>query len=613
MVFGIEKLLEYLPDFIREIEYMPYFDNLKYAFYSILILIFLHLMRPKPNDKTVPSIMFFIKEGGKSKRNAFLQRFMNNLLFFLQLLVLILLCFSLLEPFIMVNREVGSKNTILVLDISASMDSSDSFEKLKKNALENLNGEISIILVAENPMVVLEKGTINEAKKIIDLLSVKPFGSAIGESIRTASSILGGDDGKIIVISDFLNNVGPSVLIEKEKAESKGQVVSFLNVYSPQKNIGIINVKIERPDSIAYIKNFNFEDEKVNIEINGQKSEIVIPKRSIVPINFRLEAGVNKLSIDVADDIDFDDVVYISTPREREVSVLLLTNDKDSYLETALKSNPNIKLDVAIPPIVNELNHKVYVIDKIDENKVLPGTIKTIIEQVKKGSSVITIYDPKMQSLDKIMPVYQGNFNSDNISLTIELQNKLTKDIAFGKTQGYYEVIPKNDYVDIAKADNYSVLGYLPEGEGKIFHYGINENDNFLLSPSYPIFWNNLINYLVNSKSIDYYNYITGSMMSVPKDSTLVSPSGNKMDDIVLYDEVGLYNVEKTDIYFASNFLNEQESDIFLESDTEKKIKSDDLSFEKRKVEQNLVIYALGIAILLLLIELLYIKYRGDI
>ncbi|MEM0499371.1 MAG: BatA domain-containing protein, partial [Methanothrix sp.] len=56
---------------------------------SILPLIVLYLIKPKPRDVLFPSIRFL--EAGKARRSAALSRMIKDPLFWLQLLMLILL------------------------------------------------------------------------------------------------------------------------------------------------------------------------------------------------------------------------------------------------------------------------------------------------------------------------------------------------------------------------------------------------------------------------------------------------------------------------------------------------------------------------------------------
>jgi len=608
MLFGIEN---YIP-IIRELKFLPFSDLAKYAFISILILIILHLMRPKPHDKTVPSIMFFIKEGGRSKRTALLQRLFANLLFFLQLLALLLLSFALLEPFITVKRDLVAENTVIIMDISASMAANDALVNGIDIAKQNLFGKISIILVSDQPLVALEKGNSIEANKIIENLKPKPFGSAIGESIRIGSEILGEEEGRIIVISDFLNTVGPKPSNEKEKVESKGQVIDFINVGNPKSNIGIIGLKLDKEKSLAFIKNFNPSDEEIEMKLNDKKQLITLKTRSIHSFPFNLQPGMNEIELLFEDDLEFDNKIFISTPENKTLSVLYISNVPSKFLQVALESSGKVTLQTAKPPIVPDINHDVIILGDIEEGKILPGTLKSIKSSVKAGKSLIFLANHRMSQFSDLLPVKINSFKDTKWLVNVQMNNQLTKDIIFGITNGFYDVEADDDFISFATAgENNTVLGFSNYGKGKIFYYGLFEDNNFQLSPSYPIFWAKMMDFLLNSKDLGYYNYFTGAIFGVPDKEQIITPSGKVHTGNIVFDEPGIYKMGDTK--FAINFLDKDESDIFagieLGLQTERTVKD----IDKKEVDQPLAIYSMIAVILILIIELIYIKYRGDI
>src|SRR3989344_3788240 len=92
-----------------------------YAFTSIAILILVYLIRPKPKDVTIPSLMFIMKDTGVTKQSTFFRRMITNLLFLIQLLALALLAFALTWPLVKIKYDTTAGNTVVVLDVSASM------------------------------------------------------------------------------------------------------------------------------------------------------------------------------------------------------------------------------------------------------------------------------------------------------------------------------------------------------------------------------------------------------------------------------------------------------------------------------------------------------------
>src|SRR3989344_6021172 len=133
---------------------MPFTYTLGLLALAIIIpFIILYLRKPKPKDRIIPSLMFLLQNRKTSKQYDFLRKFLTNLLFFIQLLALIGLSFAIAEPFIKIPYDVSLENTIIVLDVSASMQAKEAgttrFEKAIKEAKKVLSGKNGIIL-AEN-------------------------------------------------------------------------------------------------------------------------------------------------------------------------------------------------------------------------------------------------------------------------------------------------------------------------------------------------------------------------------------------------------------------------------------------------------------------------------
>ena len=84
-----------------------------YAFLALIPFILIYLIRPKTLTQTIPSLMFFMKEQKKAKAFSFLQRLLNNILFILQLLAILLLAFALLNPSLTTTDKATQKNTFV--------------------------------------------------------------------------------------------------------------------------------------------------------------------------------------------------------------------------------------------------------------------------------------------------------------------------------------------------------------------------------------------------------------------------------------------------------------------------------------------------------------------
>ncbi|MCM1063441.1 MAG: VWA domain-containing protein [Eubacterium sp.] len=87
---------------------------------SVPVVIVLYLLKPRGKDYRISSNLLWEKLFRNQQSRTFLEKFVHNILMYLQILILLLLVLALMSPYI--HREGRSRgNVILVLDTSASM------------------------------------------------------------------------------------------------------------------------------------------------------------------------------------------------------------------------------------------------------------------------------------------------------------------------------------------------------------------------------------------------------------------------------------------------------------------------------------------------------------
>ena len=170
------------------------------SFSSVLILIFFYLMRPKPFKKVIPSLIFL--ESSKKKKNmtSFFKRFVKDWIFFLQLLILVVLCLGTLGITTDLMIKKVNKDITFVIDASASSKSYDEGKMLFSRYLDIAKKQIgvrnTVILIKNTPEVVATRT--NPLNTFRILASIKPTDSLsnVWDSMMLASEI---SEGKIIV------------------------------------------------------------------------------------------------------------------------------------------------------------------------------------------------------------------------------------------------------------------------------------------------------------------------------------------------------------------------------------------------------------------------------
>jgi len=505
----------------------------------------------------------------------------------------------------MTSETVTSQNSVIIIDASASsqtmVNGKTRFESSINIAKDYLEGKVSIIVVSESPETILEDGTKNQALSLLETIEPKDTRTNIESALYEAESLLGERKGRIVVISDFIVEDVNELLKAKRILSSKGIDVEFVSTWNNAKNIGIIDLEVNKYDIVAYVKNFD-DDAEITAALVKDGNALETKSKKITAqsteiFNFETPTGLSEIRINSDDDFKLDNTVYISAPEKKQIDVLLITNAKTSYLMKALQSSKDVNLQITEPPIVQGIeSNEIIIINDIDGNLILPGTLEDISREVVNGKSLIITAQEDLNQIgiSWVLPV-ELNEKANNTKVCVKVINEFTKQFennkCFATLRNYFKTVPKNSTISVIEADDSSPLLALGNrGKGNVVYYGIlDEQSDFKTQTSYPIFWNELLNFLAETGDINNYNF--------------------KIYEKPLLDKVGVYDNGNK---IAVNLLDEYESDIAKET-----IVLDETGFvsgiSEEKVVINLDLYLIIFAILIMLFEIFYIKVRGDL
>ncbi|HLG24406.1 MAG TPA: BatA and WFA domain-containing protein [Candidatus Nanoarchaeia archaeon] len=607
------------------------------ALLGVAAFVVLYLRRPKPVDKVIPSLMFIMKDNKKSKQYSFFQKLMTNLLFLFQLLSILGLALVAAAPFVKLKYDTTLENTVIIIDVSASMQAKENGVSRLDTALSKAKGAVSgktSIIMAENiPLIVLEDETSDLAKDVLSKIRPKSTSTNIGDALLLAKDILGERPGRIVVFSDFLPTEGPDIEVVKAAISSDDKIVDFVDVSNNAKNTGIVRLEVTKYTTKVYVKNFNSESREVNIKLMKEGKQITQTKVNIAPYStenfvFDTPAGISTVELDPKDSLAPDDIAYIATPAKIKNNVMLVTNKKDTNLEKALESAKDINLNVVNPPVltintkkekVEPFKQDIIIVYGVNKNDIVPGTFNDIEDYVKAGGSVVVSAQDDIGALGlKSLAVFEPKIKANKPSkVCTDTINQITKSFekerCFTAVSSYLTGQAKEGSVIFASTDDKTpMLVFGQEEKGNIVYYGIMDDySDFKTGPSYPIFWSSLVNFMIGSEDIKDFNFRTGRIVTI-NEQKVVTPSSTVKTSKLLIDEAGIYEYDSKK--YAANLLDEKESDLNIES---KYTKTEDrekiLSRESKEHEFNLELLTLLLVFILIMSEFFYIKIRGDL
>ncbi len=581
-----------------------------WALLSLIPLILLYLIRPKPKKLNIPSLMFFMREKGETKKNAFFRRIVKDYMFLVQLIALFGMAFTFALPYI-TYLTTTSENVVIVLDVSASSKAEGRFAREIQIAEESMGKVNSIVLASEIPVVSLREKSRSETTDYLEKLRPSDMSTNLGDAILLAGIMLEGKKGKVVVISDFVNtaNIDP----EKAKAilETKDILVDFVNVAQRAENIGFTELEVTDETTSLWIKNYKQNHESAIIVYGNEKQTIEIDPNQIEKISFPTKPGIVKVEILNKDDFDVDNVAYVSYPEQQKIRVLLITNGKTNFLKYALTSSKLVELQVAEPPIVPKTDFDVYIVHDVNYNKVLAGTFADIGDKVRKGAAAIVLAQKNMKS-DEYGDIIPVNVNAETGGGTIFVNQEtfFTQNVQFGSIRKAYVTENKKDTLTVAGANNNSVMAISKLGDGRTMYFGIMEDESdFKFSPSYPIFWSKVLDFMIDRPRIADLNKKTGDILAFEEEQTIKTPVKTAKTRNIALELQGIYEVKGRKM--AANLLNDKESDLNSAVKSARTDKILDVFEVEDKYDLSLPL--LWTALAFLFFELLYMKLRGEV
>ncbi|HOW13218.1 VWA domain-containing protein [Methanosarcina sp.] len=625
---------------------MPFQNPLALAaLLSVIPLIIIYMLRPKPAVLSIPSLMFVLKLDRERKRvYASLTKVVRDPLFLIQLLMLILLSIGAAGYYYTSEEPLSGEHTVLILDTSASMQVDSRFEDAANIAEGYVSKKNSIILASNIPQLALEGGSASAAEDILN--KVKPgAGTAdLSAAITTGMRLLSEEGGRIIVISDFTNWGGDDPVASKNLAESYGLKVNFVKVGKPAENIGIINGWVEATDGeysyTGVVKNYRSESKTVEIKtgrgISGNASKsfsIDVPAGGTNQFKLAsLGPGITTVSLNVDDDLDVDNKAYISIPDTSGQHILYVTDNGKLPSKTALSLIPNIDLEIR-KSVPSSLDNYTLVVLAQKETPIANGTVDSIESYVRNGGNVVFIaseaLSPEKTEVDlvKLLPVKPIGVEEEKNGLEVEetLKNSITEDMKSEEisVRKYMNATERTGSTTLVATENdIPLLSYWQVGKGTIFYMGLSDElgenawNNFHNLPEYPVFWIKLVEWLGGIGDISEYNLEAGTVTSLSKTEEIRTPTKTMTANSLLYDEVGIYEVSGKKI--AVNMYDDRESNTTidaselisrsLEENEPKTMRS-----ETYTAKNDITNYLIGILFLLMLIEILIVRGRGEL
>lgn len=593
---------------------------------AVPIIIILYLLKPKGADYLISSNLLWQKLLRNEQSKTFFEKFIHNILMYLQILVTVLLIVALMSPFIKVNGRGGGRN-ILLIDTSGSMQHTGASGKSRLD--EAAEQACDYVSAAQNMqfsiMTVDETGAKIWAVDITDTdslvqtlrgLKCSDSGGNLALAQENIDMLMGDTTETAANLVVFTDGDGASDFEELRCTAGKelhvvGEAVSNVaNEYT---------VFAEREDGFydVMVSMTNYSDEEVSFDVSLYDEG----DQLIALANMGLNPSESKVCL--FEKVDWQGQTLAS----RIDGISFLGGSYDSLMQDnvsqALKSRKN-QINGLLVGTGNTFIEKAYMavtgqsIAKSETDTAADYEIDDVTGMVKRDNDYnVVIYDagqiPQVTGGNRLIFGNAGNESAQKLeNVVLDMTNcDLTAGLSgftIGVNTAYGFELPEG--AESFLEYNGKCVGYYRELEGNkevVVGFDIRESD-FPLRAEFPIFLANAMLYLSDTSWLAANVYYAGEEIALqpwaePDRSMFESRPG----------KAGLYQVGN-DSYQESYVVRFQTD---TESDGRKVAESinDSSELQMQKVKRTLRNVFLLLALALLVIEwIIYVRkmrYQG--
>lgn len=338
-----------------------------WAFIAIVPVILLYLLHKRVRQKPVPSLLLWRKTQMDEVHSRPLLHFRNQLLMWLQLLMIAVLAISLMHP---ATGGKAQQESVWIFDLSASMQTLDThgisrMRRAQEAARKQLDsmpvGEKLTILTAsaavEQPLTRSDDRA--EARRQLSTLVAQNGSSDLAGALALAQAMQRELAG--VQITVFSDNASLSALPK----------IGVVGVGESMPNQAILDVTVQPESGTAFAQIRN-DGPAVETALECHAEGVLCDLRTVsleahaqTSVRFAVPKGTQEVCVRFAqpDALQADDTRYGLAPRQNRHTALLVT-DGNVFLQHALALDPLMTVDLAAPSDAQETaTYDLYVYD----------------------------------------------------------------------------------------------------------------------------------------------------------------------------------------------------------------------------------------------------------
>ena len=584
------------------------------ALAAAIPVLLLYLRKPDPTNVEFPAVEFLLGDRDERRRQPALRRLRRNALLLIQLLAVTVLAVSLATPYVPVSEQRALEETVVVVDRSASMatqtDGSTRFDRALAAAKEEVSDETSVVVSGAETRVSARRVPAAAARATLDDLRVTGAPGDLSTAVERATAVAG-EDARIVVLSDFADTDWRTAVAAARARDHSVSLRQFAG--GGAANVGVVARSFSNGTISVRVKNFGDARAERRIELGDASRSLTLGPGDAARATLPVPTGGGTLRLTPGDSFAVDDTVAVAAPDEPSVDVLVLTNRENRPLVTALSVIRETDVTVKHPPASVSESYDVVVFGGVEPGRLLDGTRQVARDTLSNGGGVVIQAQSNLSGVGygDLLPV-EPNGSAATPALARPSKHPVTEDVTFPAPASYVEAELRTGRALLRTVNGTPLLATADAGNGQVFYYGYPANDSaFARNYRYPVFWKRAVFELTDRRPLVETNRRTGERIGFGEATTVETPSGSRETADIELRQVGFY--DGAGERYGTSLSSVEESNVSATPDTGVASSGASAKTESRMVPLELTPLAAVLAALVVLAELAFLRYRGDI
>lgn len=490
-----------------------------WGFVSLGVITALYLLKRRSETVRVPSLLLWQRALAEQQAMKPFQKLKKNILYFLQMALAILLTLALMRPAISGGVQ---GETVMIFDLSASMQAEGRLEQAKERALNLIDGmkagdRVTVLTASREAEIALSRsGDLSRVRSVIHGLTARNGGADLDAALSLAQAMGRDIEGlNILAFSDTF-------------ASDSAQVIP---VGTPQSNRALLSLSVQNGQAFVRVANYgDAATVTLECEADGALCDAVTVALEADEVRSALlsvpeNAQTVRVHIQEADALLTDNERWYAA-REKGTYRAALCGD-NVFLEKALSLREDLTLLRTTAAEAASLeNIDLYIFDGA-----LPETLPA------QGTLLCVAPDRQVLDIgigDKTEPAsaIRAGLSGRAQSLTAHL---LLEDIALRA----YTPLTGGDAVLRIGSDSLIAVTEAENRRAAVIGFDLHDS-NLPMKGDFPILMQNLLGFLLPDARQSFPDGVCGDSLNVPADAQVVTPSGRLAADSW---EQGVYTV----------------------------------------------------------------------